>query len=69
MKCKLCAAFLLITLFLSLSSCKQQKARWRGSIEEVDGITIVRNPKEPVYKKNVCVVEEELSIAWAEGRE
>lgn len=68
MKSKLCTFFLLIALFMSLSACRQQNARWRGTIEEVDGITVVRNPKEPVYMENVCVVEEELTIGEAEGR-
>lgn len=67
MKIKLCTFFLLIALFMSLSACRQQKARWKGSIEEVDGITVVENPKEPVYREDVCVVEEELSIGEAEG--
>lgn len=68
MRIKLCAVFLVIALFMSLSTCQRQKARWKGSIEDVNGITVVRNPKEPVYTENVCVVEEELSVGEAEGR-
>jgi hypothetical protein len=68
MKIKLCAVFLVIALFMSLSACRQQKARWRGTIEVVDGITVVKNPKEPVYPEDICIVKEELSIGEAEGR-
>lgn len=57
--------FLIILIF----ACKQQKAEWKGKLEEVDGITVVKNPKEPVYKEGVCILEEELAIGGAEGRE
>ncbi|MDH5466481.1 MAG: 6-bladed beta-propeller [Candidatus Aminicenantes bacterium] len=36
---------------------------------EVDGVTVVRNPKEPMYGENVFSLEEEQSIGEAEGRE
>lgn len=62
-----------IVLFLSalimLVSCQQQKAEWKGKIEEVDGVTVVKNPKEPLYGEDVCVIEEELSIGETEGKE
>jgi len=56
----------LITLFLSvfiiLVSCGKQKAEWGGIIEEVDGVTIVNNPGEPLYGELVFDLEEDLSI-------
>jgi hypothetical protein len=69
MKFKLCTFFLLIALLMSLSACQQQKARWEGTIEEVEGITVVKNPKEPVYTEDFCIVEEELSIGETEEKE
>ncbi len=46
-----------ITLFLSLSiiliSCGNQKSEWKGTIEEENGVTIVKNPKEPMYREKV----------------
>lgn len=63
----------LIVLFLSplviLVSCEKQKAEWKGTIEEDNGVTIVKNPKEPMYGEGVFSLEEELSIGEAEGRE
>ena len=50
-------------------SCQKQKDEWRGTIEEVDGVTVVTNPKEPMYGEDVFSLEEELSIGEAEGRE
>jgi hypothetical protein len=52
-----------------LVSCGEQKAGWKGAIEEVDGVTVVKNPKEPMYGEDVFSLEEELSIGEAEGRE
>ena len=62
-----------IVLFLSVSillvSCQKKKAEWKGTIEEVNGVTVVKNPDEPIYGENVFGLEEELSIGEAEGRE
>jgi len=52
-----------------LVSCKQQKTEWKGTIEEVDGVTVVKNPKEPMYGEDVFSLEEDLSIGEVEGRE
>ncbi len=46
-----------------------QKTEWKGRIEKIDGITVIKNPKEPMYGKDVFNMEEELSIGEAEGRE
>ncbi len=63
----------LIVLFLSalviLVSCTKQKAEWKGITEQEAGATVVKNPKEPMYGKDVFSLEEELSIGEAEGRE
>jgi hypothetical protein len=31
-------------------------------MEEIDGVTVVKNPEEPMYRENVCLLEEDLSI-------
>lgn len=63
-----------ITLFLSLSiiliSCGKQKSGWKGTMEKENGVTIVKNPKEPIHKEDVFILEEELSIGSGnEGEE
>ena len=58
--------FLLLLLF---SACGQQKSALKGTIEEMDGVTIVKNLKEPIYGEDAISLEEELSIGEAEGRE
>jgi hypothetical protein len=56
------------SLFLFFVSCSVQEAQWMGSIEEADGIIVVRNPSEPMYDENVFILEEDLSIE-SRGRE
>jgi len=58
-----------ISIFMMLVSCQQQKAEWKGTIEEVDGVTIVKNPKEPIYPDKIVTFEEELTIGKSEGPE
>lgn len=52
-------AFLVFILF---SAYGQNQAEWQGTIEEVDGVTIVKNPKEPIYGGDIYLIEEELTI-------
>jgi hypothetical protein len=49
--------------------CSSQKTEWQGTIQEIDGITVVKNPKEPMYGEEIFEIEEELSIGAAEGAE
>lgn len=58
----------LICLFI-LVSCNPQKTEWKGTIEEVDGVTVVKNPAEPLYGKDAFLLEEEISIGVAVGKE
>ena len=56
---------LLLPVFIILASCGQQKTEWQGTIEEGDGVTVVKNPKEPMYTGDVLSLEEDLVL----GRE
>ena len=62
-----------IIIFLSvpimLVSSGGQKAEWKGTIKEENGITIVKNPKEPMYSEEVFNLVEELAIGGADERE
>lgn len=67
-KTKVLSIGLFFPVIIMFVSCQQQKAKWKGTIEEVDGVTVVKNPKEPIYSENIVSLEEELSIGEAEGR-
>jgi len=58
-----------IALFLSASIilvfCGKQKSEWEGTIKVENGVTIVKNPKEPYYGELDLDLEEDLVI----GRE
>ena len=60
---------LFVSVFVMLISCKKQKTEWTGTIEEVDGVTVVKNPKEPMYSEDIFNIKEELSIGETKGRE
>ncbi len=59
-------AFFIVVFFIAASmllvSCGQQKAKWKGTIEEQDGVIIVKNPAEPIYSNDVFRLEEDLTI-------
>jgi len=57
-------AFIILTLFtLNISeACKKQQTEWKGTIGKEHGVSVVKNPKEPVYQEGVLSIEEELSI-------
>jgi len=65
---KMIVAFLFLLLFL-FNSYGQKFSEWKGTIEVEDGVTIVKNPKEPMYGKDVFYLEEELKIGERNGRE
>jgi hypothetical protein len=66
---KVLSIVIFLSVLIILVSCQKQKTEWKGTIEEVDGVTVIKNPKEPMYGEDVFSLEEELSIGEAEGRE
>jgi len=53
---------ILILLVIMIFSCTQNGTEWQGTIEEVDGVTFVRNPEEGLWdlkeEANVAIVKE-----------
>lgn len=60
---------ILFSILLISTSCGKQKEEWKGKIEVEDGVTVVKNPKEPIYDESIFSLEEELTIAGEEGKE
>ena len=58
--------FALCICMLSMG-CQKQDSAWKGTISEENGVTIVKNPKEPMYGEEVFSLEEELAISEADG--
>ena len=59
----------LIFLSVAVVVGTYQESEWQGTVEEVDGVVIVKNPREPIYGEDVFELEEELSIGKVEGKE
>jgi len=55
-----------ISLFIS---CTEKKPGWKGTIVNEDGLTIIKNPKLPVYAKPVVTLERDLVIGEKTGIE
>lgn len=64
-KCYL-VLFILVCFFSSGSS-SNQKTEWKGIVEICDGITIVKNPHDPIFKDIIPVIKEELRIPLPEA--
>ena len=62
-------AFLMCLAVLFLPGCGRRDSGWGGTITVENGITVVRNPSEPLYPGEVVRFEEELSIGASEGEE
>ncbi|MBN1270774.1 MAG: hypothetical protein JXB26_00755 [Candidatus Aminicenantes bacterium] len=58
----------LLVVFVFKNACKKQKAEWSGAIEKNDGITVVKNTIEPLYKEDIANITEELTIGTMEKR-
>ncbi len=55
-------------LILSIS-CSQKKSEWQGTIKEIDGVSVIKNPIEPMYAEDVFSLEEEIRIGEPQGSE
>ncbi len=62
MKGKYNSIVFLILLVIMIFSCTQNGTEWQGTIEEVDGVTFVRNPEEGLWdlkgEANVEIIKE-----------
>ena len=68
-KIKLFLAILVLFSFVLAESTEEQSAKWKGKIEKEKEIIVVKNPKKPIYNKDIFSLKEELSIGRAEGQD
>jgi hypothetical protein len=62
-------AVIFFSILILFSACWQQKSPWQGTIEEENGITVVKNPSEPLNPELRIIFEEDLAIGVKEGDE
>jgi len=53
---------LLLMIPIFFISCSSHKDGWQGEVEEIDGVTIIRNPQEPYYGELAIELEDDLEI-------
>jgi hypothetical protein len=58
----------LLIVISSVLAGAQSQPKWRGSIVKEGDVTIVKNPKEPIYKTPILELKEELSIGGPEAK-
>lgn len=54
--------FLTLLILFFIFSCNIQQPAWNGTIEEVNGISVIYNPKHPIYSNDVLILKEDLDI-------
>jgi len=59
--------FLLVAAAIFMVDCKEDSL-WKGQMKTEDGITIVENPKTPMYKEPILTLSEDLCIGADENR-
>jgi len=58
---------ILLTLFLLLANCGQERGNWKGTVRQEDGTTIISNPKEPMHPGEVLSLGKDITIGGAEA--
>jgi hypothetical protein len=61
--------FFVLFIFFLNKGCQKQGSAWKGTISQENGVTVVKNPKEPLYTSDVFSLEEELTITDEAGGE
>lgn len=46
-----------------------QEPKWKGTIVKEGDVTVVKNPKEPIYHSEILTLKEEIAIGGAEAKE
>ena len=68
-KSMLFSVVLCLVILMFVVSCGQKGTKWHGTIEEENGIAVVKNPKEPIYEEDVLQLGEDLVITSPEDEE
>jgi len=58
----------LALLVVSATCVAAGQPRWKGSIAKEDGVTVIKNPKEPLYKTPVLELREDLSLGGPDAQ-
>ena len=62
------ASLSLVALLFSAAATAWAQAKWKGTIVKEGDVTVVKNPKEPIYKTPVLELKEELSLGGPDAQ-
>jgi hypothetical protein len=68
MKNRILTKGIFILLVVIGMSCQGQSSKWKGTIEEHNGVTNIKNPKNPTNEDGILNFEEELTIGQENGK-
>jgi len=54
--------------FMAASTALRGQAKWKGTIVKDGDVTVIKNPKKPLYPTPVLELKEELSLGGAEAQ-
>ena len=55
-------------LLLFVFAFSGQKPQWKGTLSKEGDTIVVKNPNEPIYKDNIFILKEELTLGGAEAQ-
>jgi hypothetical protein len=54
---------IMISILLGFNlACQKQTIEWQGTVDKINGLTVVKNPDKPLYGEFMLDLEEDLSI-------
>lgn len=59
---KLLVVGFMLLIFVVAEAIEEEKPQWKGKIEYVNGVKVIKNPKDPLYGEISFELEEDLSI-------
>lgn len=60
---------IIFIIIILISACTQNRTAWKGRTETENGVTVIKNPGQPIYTKAILSLKEDLSLGAASGDE
>jgi len=59
----------ILAVFLFAAACSNKDSGWKGTVSVENGVSIIKNPSEPIFENPVFSIKEELVIRGSEEQE
>ncbi len=61
-------SIVIVLLVIMSISYSQNKKQWKGTIEDVKGVTVIRNPQDSIFAEEYLELKQELLIPESDGK-